>query len=673
MTRIDSLRAGDPPRIGGYELAGRIGEGGQGSVFLATAPSGDQVAIKLLGSALTGGDDDPGPGFARESEILRRVAPFCTAQVIESGLLEDRPYIVSEYIDGPTLQQVVEGEGPLEGARLRRLAVGTLTALTAIHRAGVVHRDFKPSNVLLGRDGPRVIDFGIARALDAVATGSGVVGTPPYMAPEQLEGAQVEPPADLFAWGSTMVFAATGRPPFGMDSLPAIVNRILHRDPDLGLLRGDLRDLVAECLSKDAARRPTAGEALMRLLGARDRPVGFLLSAGSAAASGSPAPPHIPDSGDAPALSPGASRPPPGAGARSRARRRAAILGAGVTVALASGALVHALTRDGAPARPEATGPARPLPEVTSVPPPATTELRLPGLGTTLHENPGDTARMVSFMYDSKGGSNHYARVRGTNRFEAVAPWQEPLPSPDGTWLALLPWLKESTPQPYDFVRLVHVPSGREYIVRLTDKPLQNFNPAWSPDGTRLLLTTFDLSSGSRTPVGFAIVDAAAAKATLVRADTSGAPAAAPFAWSPGEPAVALPFGAGPRAGLRFFDLNGRTLRTADGVGEAAASESPFAPAGKRFATGCPGAFASVCVWDTATGRALARFRVPAQSAFIGWYNDAHVLLTDKSADPHKVVVMDMKGEVLRVLAEIPREEPGENRGTFLFHYMRWS
>ncbi|MFC4532013.1 protein kinase domain-containing protein [Sphaerisporangium dianthi] len=671
MNSTTPLRPGDPSQIGDYELTARLGEGGQGSVFLAAAPSGERVAVKVLRQGLAGpeagGVSAPGR-FLRETEILRRVAPFCTAQVVESGTLDGRPYIVSEYIEGPTLQQVVDAEGPLRDTRLRRLAVGTMTALAAIHRAGVVHRDFKPSNVLLGRDGPRVIDFGIARALDAAATGSGVVGTPPYMAPEQLETATVEPPADLFAWGSTMVFAATGRPPFGMDSLPAVVNRILHREPDLGGLQGDLRELIADCLAKDPSRRPAAREALMRLLGARERPAGTdLLSAGSAVAAGGAAGPraaplNVPAAGEITTV-------PRGDGGRSPSR--AWLAGGAVALALASAAMVYGLsTRGGTATAPPRTsaGPPKPVAEVTAAPASKTDDVRLPGLKTTLHENPADPVRLTTVIYTTGKESKGYLRDPASGRFESAGPFQEPLISPDGKWAAVLPWLKDSIPQPYDFIRLIERASERQFIVRLTDKRLQNFNPHWSSDSRRLLLTSFQATTEGRRPVGFAVVDVAGAKASLVTADAQGA-TGAPFMWAPGETTVAQYYGSGPRAGLRVFDLRGKTVRTIPGVGEAYGTEGAISPAGKSFLTTCPDAYAAMCVWDFATGRRRASFSVPKSYSTIGWFNDAHVMYRDQTKSPQQIVVVDLKGKVARVLADVPSNEvdgaPGRSTHRF--------
>ncbi|MER6952062.1 protein kinase [Nonomuraea sp. NPDC000554] len=260
---MDPLRPEDPPAIGPYRLLGRLGAGGQGVVYLAQGPDGRRVAVKALADGLAGDHR-----FAKEIEAARRVEPFCIAQVLDASL-GARPYIVTEYVEGPSLHQA----GRHTGADLQRLAVATATALAAIHRAGVVHRDFKPANVLLGRDGPRVIDFGIARTADqALTVTSSIVGTPAYMAPEQLAGAPVGPAVDVFAWASVIVYAATGTPPFGNDSLPAVIRRILNDEPYLGDLPGPLRPIVLACLTKDLAARPAMQDVLLWLIGSRPAP-----------------------------------------------------------------------------------------------------------------------------------------------------------------------------------------------------------------------------------------------------------------------------------------------------------------------------------------------------------------------------------------------------------------
>ncbi|MFA1538636.1 serine/threonine-protein kinase [Actinomadura monticuli] len=299
------LEPGDPRALGQYEVIGRLGAGGQGAVFLGKAPGGEYVAVKLLHAQMA---NDPAARarFTREVSAAQRVEPFCTARVIEADVHGDQPYVVSEFIDGPSLHDVVAHDGPRSATELERLAIGTATALAAIHEAGIVHRDFKPNNVMLASDGPRVVDFGIARTVNSqesavTATGM-VVGTPGYLAPEQLTGAPLTPAVDIFAWGATMVFAATGQSPFEADTLPVIINRILNEEPDLSALpAGPLRDLIGRCLSKDAGLRPPAPQLLLNLLGAVGAaPAGQsagqeeLLNQGTRIASQLPPPPPVP-------------------------------------------------------------------------------------------------------------------------------------------------------------------------------------------------------------------------------------------------------------------------------------------------------------------------------------------------------------------------------------------
>jgi serine/threonine protein kinase len=267
MRKAQQLRAGDPRHVGPYQLVGLLGEGGQGVVYQGVDSNGEPVAIKLLHARFSG-DAKARARFAAELAHAGRVAAFCTARVLDAEVEGDRPYIVSEFVEGPSLSEVIATGRAPRGHALDRLAIATVTALAAIHEAGVVHRDFKASNVIMGADGPRVIDFGIARALDATGTfSSTVVGTPSYMAPEQISGGAVGPAADVFAWACTIAYASNGATPFGQDSIPAVMHRILHAEPDLGQMAGTLRGIVAACLAKDPARRPTAREILLRLLG----------------------------------------------------------------------------------------------------------------------------------------------------------------------------------------------------------------------------------------------------------------------------------------------------------------------------------------------------------------------------------------------------------------------
>jgi predicted Ser/Thr protein kinase len=272
MTAVGPLVSGDPARLGPYELVGRLGEGGQSVVYLGRRDDGVQAAVKLLRDQLSRSPEWRAR-FEREMRMIGRVAGFCTAQVVDADISGDLPYVVSEYVPGPSLSGLVNEQGPRTGTDLDRLAIGTVTALAAIHRAGILHRDFKPSNVLMGPDGPRVIDFGIARVIGAAsAKGSGVVGTPSYMAPEQVTDAELGTGVDLFTWAATMLFAATGRHPFGNDTISAVFHRILNYEPDLSPLPDSLRGAVASCLAKDPAMRPEAQQVLLNLLGGQDVP-----------------------------------------------------------------------------------------------------------------------------------------------------------------------------------------------------------------------------------------------------------------------------------------------------------------------------------------------------------------------------------------------------------------
>ena len=298
------LRENDPREVGGYRLLGRLGEGGQGVVFLAVGPAGSRAAVKLLPPTT---DPVVRSRFLKEVAAAQRVAQFCTAQVLDAGIFERRPFIVSEYVSGPSLVEVVEQFGPRGGAVLERIAVATLTALGAVHAAGMVHRDFKPANVLLGPDGPVVIDFGLAAVPGMTTTGlSGqvAVGTPAFMAPEQLAGVRVTAAADMWSWAVTIVLAGTGELPFKGESLTATAFAILNSDPAVGRLPEPLGFLVHRCLNKDPATRPSAREALSELLAAGARPVGPLPLAApdpaaddetSSSARTPAAPPETPD------------------------------------------------------------------------------------------------------------------------------------------------------------------------------------------------------------------------------------------------------------------------------------------------------------------------------------------------------------------------------------------
>ncbi|MEU7863160.1 serine/threonine-protein kinase [Nonomuraea sp. NPDC049141] len=253
--------------IGGYALRRVLGRGGMGEVHLATTPTGGLAAVKVIHPELA---RDPAfrRRFEREVAAARRVARFCTAPVLDAGLDGDVAYLVTEYVKGPDLAQAVREQGPLSGSDLEALAVGIATALGAIHGAGVVHRDLKPSNVLLSPLGPRVIDFGIAQLVDADSLASqAILGTPAFMAPEQVRGEPLGPAADVYAWGGVIAFAGTGRLPFGGGAPAEVLYRIVNEGPRLDGLDEGLRDVVERAMAKEPRLRPTAQQLLASLMG----------------------------------------------------------------------------------------------------------------------------------------------------------------------------------------------------------------------------------------------------------------------------------------------------------------------------------------------------------------------------------------------------------------------
>ncbi|XRQ12437.1 serine/threonine-protein kinase [Actinomadura welshii] len=265
----EALRPEDPERLGPYRLVGRLGRGGMGTVYLGEDGAGRRVAVKVINRELAG-EGTFRERFRREVTAARQVRRFCTAPVMDAELDNDPLYVVTEYIEGPSLESAVAERGPLPGSDLEGLAVGVATALAAIHGAGIVHRDLKPANVLLSSTGPRVIDFGIARALDATdgptRTGQ-FVGTPNYLPPELLRGEQVTPASDVFSWGCVVAYAGTGRAPFAGSTVPEIFYRVAHDEPRLDGLDPGLRDVVAAALDKDPRNRPSVQDLLGRLVG----------------------------------------------------------------------------------------------------------------------------------------------------------------------------------------------------------------------------------------------------------------------------------------------------------------------------------------------------------------------------------------------------------------------
>jgi len=266
---MDSLGPDDPRRVGSYQLLGRLGEGGMGRVYLARSERGRTAAVKLVKAELAR-EPEFRRRFTQEITAARLVGGEWTAPVLDADTHAATPWVATGYVAGPSLHEVVARDfGPLPDASVRALAGGLARALEAIHAAGLVHRDLKPSNILVTIDGPRVIDFGIARALDSVtAAGDGltrtgaVIGSPGFMSPEQVRGERVTAASDVFCLGTVLAFAATGRMPFGTEDsgAHALMFRIAAEEPELSGIDGELRTLIERCLAKEPTARPQVAE-----------------------------------------------------------------------------------------------------------------------------------------------------------------------------------------------------------------------------------------------------------------------------------------------------------------------------------------------------------------------------------------------------------------------------
>ncbi|MEU6667147.1 serine/threonine-protein kinase [Streptomyces sp. NPDC046727] len=279
---MEKLGPGDPQRIGAYRLLARLGAGGMGQVYLARSDRGRTVAVKLVREELAE-QEEFRARFRQEVQAARRVGGYWTAPVLDADTEAAVPWVATGYVAGPSLQQVVgHDHGALPERSVRILAAGLAQALRDIHAAGIVHRDLKPSNVLVTIDGPRVIDFGIARAREtATAGGEGLtrtgslVGSPGFMAPEQVRGDRITPACDVFCLGSVLAYAATGALPFGTanSGVHALMFRIAQEEPDLTGVPEGIADLVRDCLRKDPGARPSL-DAILERTGVEDTVVG---------------------------------------------------------------------------------------------------------------------------------------------------------------------------------------------------------------------------------------------------------------------------------------------------------------------------------------------------------------------------------------------------------------
>ncbi|MBG0813222.1 serine/threonine-protein kinase [Planomonospora sp. ID82291] len=640
MSRAAPLTPSDPRELAGYRITGRLDDARPQDAYLAEDPSGSRAVIRLLPP---GADPER---FLRTVEPLRGMSAFGVAQVLGGGFHDDRPYIVSEHVEGATLAEAVAADGTLRGAALDRLAIGTMAALAAVHRSGAVHGDIRPETVVLGSDGPVVVDFGLAGALAAVeGAPTRSVGLPAYQAPERLDGAAPAPPADVFAWAATVAFAATGAAPFGGGTVAATINRILHDEPDLSAVPGELGDLLAECLAKDPADRPAAGAALLRLVGEES-----LLETATAIATGRVA--------EQPPV-----RPPGG-----RLRRALLLGGAFLAVAAVSGAAVYLA----APPRPaevrRAAATASPggslAPAPTAAPVPATTaqptsaawekveepsaEVRLDGTSAVVHEHPSDPVRLSAYLLTAQPFTSYLRERSGS--FREVGAAEEAVPSPDGRWVALNPWLK-FTDSDQDRVRLSAPAAGERFAVDTVKQPLRTMFPVWSRDGSRLLLSILD--PGKDLITGFVLVDPAARTAAAVQTEYFDN-AARPFTFMP-DGRIARAFSDGERIGINVYGADGRVTRSLPWVG-APQGTSWFSPSGALFATYCPRGDGTACVWSAEPGNRRATVALPPKAELAGWFNEQHLIVRVPHKKGTRLQLVDLTGAVARVLVDMPKK-----------------
>ncbi|MFC5825534.1 serine/threonine protein kinase [Nonomuraea insulae] len=624
MSEITDLRAGDPAEVASYRLTGRLGS----SLFAGTSRDGESVVVRLLPGEMRSGP------FLRVMEPLRAVRSVGTAQILELGLLDERVYLVTEFVDGGTLEDVGRR---LDGVGLYRLAAGTITALVAIHQAGLVHGDIRPGNVLLGPDGPRVIDAGLEQALAEASVSTRKVAVPAYTAPERLRGAEAEAAADVFSWAATMVFAVTGASPFEGGSMSATVDRITHGEPDLPDL-GELHGLIVDCLAGEPAARPSASEVLLRLVGQTSFLTGRV------------------DGRAAPVQR---TEPP--------ARRGGNVLGlvaAFVAGALLSGAGVYALTGDRPPARSTVAAAITPAatPTITSaqteapleaVEKKAEKDTELPAIGVTLHEHSKDPIRLASYI-ESKSKYTSWARDK-SGAFKVVGATEQPVVAPDGDWVALNPMLKFQASE-LDQVKFTRMSTGESFVVSTVKKPLQTMIPVWSRDGGKLLLSVYDLAKEPRRLVGFVVVDLATRKAVHVETEYMD-DSTLTYTFAPNG-TIVRGFWDGKRGGIEYYDMSGEVTKSWHWVGLPRGAQW-FSPSGKRLATVCPDG-KDYCVWDAGTGARQAT--VPygdTEGSFLGWFNEKHLLVQDPGKKGTQVIkVIDFFGATKRVLADVATKNP---------------
>jgi len=632
---VEALQAGDPGKVGHYRLIGRLGEGGMGRVYLGLSPGGRQVAVKLIHPGQAGSQFRE--RFAREVEAARRVGGFHTATVVDADPAGDPPWMVTAYIQGPSLSEAVLEQGPLGLAKARALGAGLTEGLAAIHACGLVHRDLKPSNVILAEDGPRIIDFGIARAAEAsrMTTAGLVVGTYSYMSPEQVAGEAAGPASDVFSLGCTLAFAVTARAPFGDESIVSVVRRISSEPPDLaGVPEEDgFGQLLSECLAKYPDDRPRLAAILDRLTdaepglspayptspaaeappaGPRYAPTSTMHSGGHLAtdqvagtwpASGEPVSTDMPD------IWPAAGAAAPGAAAARRRPRGKVLAAAGVALVALLGTGLGVLLSGGSP-KPRHLAVAQSASRPASARPassPATTPLTPPTRPRmTLHDPGGkqvfgDVFRSDSVLATGDGNARAYVWNVPTGKLMAT------LRDPGGSSVNDMAYSPHSdsfaTADATVSIFLWQAATGK-LTATLQNPGRANYSVAFSPDGGHV-------AAGSRSGRTY-LWDVAGGKASSA-------------------PAAGLQDPGGKNVYSVAFSPDGSLLAAADTVGKTylwnvstgkltAALANPvskgiydvaFSPDGKLLAVSdsVGGAGGVVYLWNVAAGHLVSSLR----------------------------------------------------------------
>ncbi|GGO03891.1 protein kinase [Microbispora rosea subsp. aerata] len=617
---------GDPAALGPYRLTGRLGE----AAYTAVSPSGERVVVKRFAAAAR-------PDPAR-LEALRRAAVVGAALVVGSG----PDYVATEHVDGPSLEEDVAAAGPRSGPALHRLAIATMTTIAALHRAGLRAGHVRPDRIVLGPDGPRLL-----------CDGSAAPNPPLWRSPEEAAGDPVGPPADVFGWAATVVYAASGRAPFAEEE------RLAHGAANLDPLDGDLRQLVADCLAAEPGARPPAEEVLLRLIG-HSGALDTLIPAGgettSPAGAGvreAPTRPSGPRSGETPA---------------SRAGRSwLTLAAAGTAIALVCGGAAYALTPRQARQTAAVTTAETGTTPVTAASPGAT-----PGL--TLHENPSDPVVLTSYHATADGQVElAYARLP-QGGFEVVGGDTALAEvSPGGRWLAVLNSLHMAESERQAIV-FTDRRTGERFSVAGLGTPYLSQGAQWSRDGTRLLLTVYDYGKGADKayPAGFLVADPATRRARFVQTANSedvqaylalpeSSRAVGYFRWTPDGTGVVSAYTTPEGVfGTRVWDLSGRPLRSMHWTGSPVGGGDVFSPSGRLFATtGCERRHA-LCLWDAATGERAGTIPAEKGGGLLGWYDEEHVIVSERvGEDRVRAVVTDLEGRKGRVLAEV-RKVPGK-------------